>query len=353
MGKAEWLQYIISIPGLKALVIVVLYSIGAKIVDLILTKILNRLVKKTKYTYDDELLCFLHAPIIWTVFIIGCLHARLYIDLKEPWNEIILKSLQTILALVWWITSFKIATWAIQKSSEKIHRGEKFGQNIFFLLKNITKISLIALGIFFVLSLWKVNLTPLFASAGIAGIAVALAAKDTLANFFGGISIFADKSFKVGDYIILDSGERGEVVDIGIRSTKIKTRDDVMITIPNSILANAKITNESAPEPRFRLRVPVGVAYGSDLDQVEKLLLDLANSHPMVSKDPAPRVRIRKFSNSSIDLELLCWVRRPAEKGLALHDMLKSIYKLFNEKGIIIPFPQRDVHVYFKKGALK
>ena len=84
-----------------------------------------------------------------------------------------------------------------------------------------------------------------------------------MANFFGGISLFADQAYKVGDYIILDRGERGEVMDMGLRSTRIKTRDDVMITIPNAILANSKIINESAPVPRFRIRVPFGVAYGT------------------------------------------------------------------------------------------
>ena len=139
-------------------------------------------------------------------------------------------------------------------------------------------------GLFWVLAIWQINLTPLFASAGIAGIAVALAAKDTLANFFGGISLFMDNAYKVGEYIILESGERGEVVVIGIRSTRIKTRDDVIITIPNSIMANSKIINESAPIPRFRIRVPVGVAYCSNLEKVEEILLAVMNANENIEK---------------------------------------------------------------------
>jgi len=134
-------------------------------------------------------------------------------------------------------------------------------------------------------------------------------------------------------------------VEIGIRSTRIKTRDDILITIPNSILANTKIINESAPVPRFRIRVPVGVAYGSDVEEVEGVLLAVAAANVNVAPDPAPRVRMRRFGDSSVDFELLCWVEDPSLRGLEIHNLLKAVYKAFADKGITIPFPQRDVHL--------
>ena len=196
-----------------------------------------------------------------------------------------------------------------------------------------------------VLSIWKVNVTPLLASAGIAGVAVALAAKDTLANFFGGISIFIDKPYKIGDYVVLDRGERGEVVKIGIRSTRIKTRDDIMISIPNSIIANTKIINESAPVPNFQIRVPVSVAYGSDIDIVEQALTTIATENENVQSVPELRVRFRAFGDSSLNFELLCWTKEPAIRGKTIHELNKKIYNKFNEIGISIPFPQRTVHL--------
>ncbi|MBU4230091.1 MAG: mechanosensitive ion channel family protein, partial [Proteobacteria bacterium] len=217
--------------------------------------------------------------------------------------------------------------------------------DLFLLLKNVVRVIVIVSALIWLLSIWNVNLAPLFASAGIAGIAVALAAKDSLANFFGGISIFADKTFKVGDYIIIDDAQRGEVVEIGVRSTRIMTRDDVLITIPNSILANSKIVNESAPIPRFRIRVPVGVAYGSDLEKVEAVLLAVAAENPAVVKEPEARVRLRAFGSSSVDFELLCWVADPRLKGLEIHNLLKGIYAAFAAHAIAIPFPQQDVHI--------
>ena len=217
---------------------------------------------------------------------------------------------------------------------------------------NLVRLSLrvLTLAMLFVL-LWYaakyfgLSVTAVFASAGIAGLAIAVAARETLANFFGGISILLDRPFTTGNYIILDSGERGEVVDIGLRSTRILTRDEILICIPNSVITNVKIVNESAPAPRFRIRIKIGVAYGTDVEQVEEILMKLARENELAANNPAPRVRFRAFGDSSLDFELLCWARRPEEKGRLIHSLNKEIYNALNEAGICIPFPQRDVHL--------
>ena len=194
------------------------------------------------------------------------------------------------------------------------------------------------------------SVTAVFASAGIVGLAIAMAARETLANFFGGISLLLDKPFTTGNYIILDSGERGEVVDIGLRSTRILTRDEILICIPNSVITNVKIVNESAPEHRFRIRIKIGVAYGSDIEEVEEILMKLAMENALAVRDPVPRVRFRAFGDSSLDFELLCWARKPQEKGRLIHSLNKEIYHAFNDAGIVIPFPQRDVHLFNSSG---
>ena len=190
-----------------------------------------------------------------------------------------------------------------------------------------------------------ISFTAVFASAGIAGIAFALAARESLANFFGGISILMDRPFKTGDYILLESGERGVVVNVGMRSTRILTRDDILIAIPNSIITSTKIINESAPQPRFRVRIKIGVSYESDIGLVEKTLLAIAQSNPLVSPTPDPRVRFRSFGDSALDFELLCWAHRPQDKGRLIHGLNREIYTTFKAEGIEIPFPQRDVHL--------
>ena len=190
------------------------------------------------------------------------------------------------------------------------------------------------------------SLTAVFASAGIVGLGIALAARETLANLFGGVSIFLDRPFKTGDYIVLDSGERGQVVEVGLRSTRLMTRDDIQISIPNSLITNTKVINESAPRPLYRVRIKVGIAYGTDVDRVEEILLSIARQNNLVAVEPAPRVRFRQFGDSSLDFELLCWARKPEDRGRLVHGLNHQIYKAFDAAGIQIPFPQREVHLH-------
>lgn len=191
-----------------------------------------------------------------------------------------------------------------------------------------------------------IPVTAIFASAGIAGVAVALAARETLANFFGGVSIFMDRPFRAGDYVVLESGERGEVKAVGMRSTRLLTRDDIMITIPNSVITNGKVVNQSMPYPSFRVRIKIGVAYGSDISQVESILMRLAEENPLALDSPEPRVRFRTFGESSLNFELLCWAARPHDRGRLIHGLNKEIYRTFNDVGIVMPFPQRDVYLH-------
>lgn len=330
---------------LQRLVIITIYALLAKAVDLFLDRVLSKTALKTKIRFDDKLIKYLHAPICWTVFGFGVLHALSVSPLSDPWQAILPQVTKSVLLILWLVALIRTFNWMVEEYMAGAHEKGKIGKDLFMLLKNLLRVVVIIAGLLWLLSIWRISLTPLFASAGIAGIAVALAAKDTLANFFGGISIFMDNTYKVGEYIILDTGERGEVVEIGIRSTRIKTRDDVIVTIPNSIIANSKIINESAPIPRFRIRVPVGVAYGSDLAKVEEVLLAVADANSNIEKFPEPRVRLRAFADSSLNFELLCWVKDPRDKGLQVHHLLKAAYKAFEEQSITIPFPQRDIHV--------
>ena len=178
------------------------------------------------------------------------------------------------------------------------------------------------------------------------GIAVGFAAKDTLANLFSGVFIVADAPYKLGDYIILDSGERGMVTHVGLRSTRLLTRDDIEITVPNSVMGSAKIINESGgPYTKMRVRVKVGVAYGCDVDHVCETLLAVCEEHEGLCKDPAPRVRMRGFGDSSLDFELLAWIEQPVDRGRTAHELYMETYKKFAAENIEIPFPQRDLHI--------
>ena len=192
----------------------------------------------------------------------------------------------------------------------------------------------------------RINPIGWLASAGIVGIAVGFAAKDSLANLFSGFFIVADAPYKIGDYINLDTGERGKVSAIGLRSTRLLTRDDVEITIPNGVIASAKIINESGgPSSKMRIRIVVGVAYGSDVDLVAELLMQVGTGHSEVCQQPTPRVRLRGFGASSLDFNLMCWIEQPQDRGRISHELNVLIYKLFAEHNIEIPYTKQDIHI--------
>jgi len=342
---SEQLSFFNNQPRLEPLLIIIVYALLAKLTDLFLDRVVRRLAEKTSIRHDDQILAIIHRPICWSVFLVGLLHALVKADPPVPWQTVLPALVKTGMLILWLVAAVRVFNLFVEEAMLRLAGTGKIGNDILLLLKNLIRVVLVLLGAFWALAIWQVNLTPLFASAGIAGIAVALAAKDTLANFFGGISIFADKTFKAGDYIILEGGQRGEVVEVGIRSTRITTRDDALITIPNSIIAGSKIINESAPIPRYRIRIPVGIAYDSDLEMVEDILLAVLRANPMVLPEPEPRVRYRAFADSAIELELLLWVEDPRLKGLETHRLIKAIHKAFAEKGIVIPFPQRDIHL--------
>ncbi len=196
---------------------------------------------------------------------------------------------------------------------------------------------------------WGVDMTALLASLGIIGVALSFAAKDTIANFLSGIFIMADQPYQVGDFIDLESGERGEVVDIGIRSTRILTMDDVEIIIPNSIMGNTPVVNESGgPSRKTRIDVDIHVAYGSDVHMVKKILILVAEDYSYVVNDPFPIARFVEFAESGMAFKLLCWIEEASERGQAIDELNTQIYDNLNKYGIEIPYQKHDI--YIKEG---
>jgi MscS family membrane protein len=339
-----------SSPYVIAGLAMIAFVVIAKIADLFVDKVMRRFTQFTSTDIDDRIIDIIHRPVFFTIIILGMTSPLSYLELalnKEFFGNGVF---YTFLTLIWAVTVVRISKTVIAHSIEKFGDTTGLRNDIVPLVENVLKTAVGVAALMVILSLWNVDITPLIASAGIVGAAVAFASKDTIANFFGGISVFIDRPFCIGDYIVLDKGERGEVVAIGVRSTRIKTRDDIQITIPNSIIANTKIINESAPVPKFRVRIPLSVAYGTDIDQVERILLGITKENENVISDPLPRVRFREFGECSLNFELLCWASEPAVRGLMVHQLNSAIYKKFNETGIKIPFPQRDVYMHHIQG---
>lgn len=331
---------------LQALLIILVFYGLARIIDMIITRVLGKWIVKTSYTLDDQVLDIFHRPVFVSILLFGLSLAAERLVLTETIHFFISSGLKTIAIFLWAGACLQFMRLLLTLVCKDDSRFKMIQDRTLPLFNNLLMIVIVALSVYFIFLAWNIDVTAWMASAGILGLAISFAAKDTLANLFSGVFIVADAPYKLGDYIVLDSGERGEVTHIGIRSTRLLTRDDVEITVPNSIMGNVKITNEAGgPHEKYRIRVAVGVAYGSDIDKVHGVLVDVALANPEVCRHPEPRVRFRAFGDSSLDHELLCWVEKPMLRGKMIHLLNTAIYKRFLAENIEIPFPQRDIHI--------
>ena len=307
-----------GLPGFfQALVLVVLSIVCAKLADWILSSYVSRLAGKTETTIDDEFVELMHRPVFLLVLFLGLGMAAEQAGLPENglWaTKAILKTLGIIVLVLFLIRASRLILDALSRNQDRFHLVQSRTLPLFY---NVSLLVIIGAAVYFLFISWKIDPTAWLASAGIIGLALSFAAKDSLANLFAGAFILADAPYKIGDFVLLDTGERGRVTHIGLRSTRMLTRDDVEITIPNAVMGNSKITNESGgPYEKERIRVKVGVAYGTDVDRVEELLISIAVSHPEIMREPEPRVRFRAFGESSLDFELLGWIQEPVLRGI-------------------------------------
>ena len=345
-GIDPFIGFVAGYPLLQSLIILLLTVVVAKLLTTILTRVIGHLTTHTLFLWDDQIVALLKQPLFWSVLFIGLLTAMLPLNLSATSTDIIQSVLATFMILFWSVFLVRISRLALKGMSQHRHAQSLVRPQTQPLFENLGFIVILLLAIYFVFRAWNIDMTAWLASAGIVGIAIGFAAKDTLANLFSGVFILADAPYKLGDYVVLDSGERGKVTAIGLRSTRLLTRDDVEITIPNAIMGNTRITNESGgPYEKFRIRARVGVAYGSDIDQVKAILLDIATHEPQVCQAPEPRVRFRTFGASSLDIDLLCWVDTPEVRGRVLDILNTAIYKRFKQEGVEIPYSKQDVYI--------
>ena len=331
---------------LLAFLYVVFSFVAAFIIDRIFISIFRTLVRKSKSDLDDRIVEAIHKPLYYSILFFGFSVAVKLLDLPEVLVFSFVGILKSIIVILWSFALFKSFIILIEWSSNK-RRGFSFIQTKTIpLFENLGKIILFLLSVYFIMVTWDIDVTAWVASAGVLSAVLAFAAKDTLGNLFAGIFIMADSPYKEGDYINLDTGERGYVRHIGTRSTRILTRDDIEITIPNSVIATSKIVNESGgPHEKERIRITLDVAYGTDIAKVKKIMYNIANSANNVCEKPAPRVRFRQFGESGLNLQLLCWIEKPEKRGLVVDELSVQIYNEFNNNNINIPFPQRTVHI--------
>ncbi len=337
-------------PWVQGGAVFLITFVFASLISWLIYKILKLLTNRTQTYLDDRLLKIARPPIYYSLVITGFSTAFKIMPLSDGLTNNLIFALKTIGVIVWMVALIRTSKVILQQLAWR-KKGKKGKARLVQpqtlpLFDNLSKILIVAIAVYIMFQIWGIDMTAWAASAGIVGLAVSFAAKDTLANLFSGVFILADSPYKIGDYVVLEDSQRGKVTHIGLRSTRLVTRDDVEVTVPNSIMGNSKVTNQSGgPNPKFRIRVKVGVAYGTDIDQVRKILMDIALNESLVTKSPEPRIRLRAFGASSLDFELLCWIEDPELRGRTLDKLNVEVYHKFNEHAIEIPYSKQDLYI--------
>lgn len=307
--------------------------------------LLKRWAAKTETALDDLLLSVIRGPSISWAIALG-LYVGIGTSVLPP--RIISVSFSILHALVILSFTFVAANVASHALRYAAQRAEL---PVAGLTHVVVKGVVITLGVLILLGTLGVSIAPILTALGVGGLALALALQDTLSNLFAGIHILMEKSIRVGDVVKLESGEEGAVSDIGWRTTRIRLQPNTMVIIPNNKLAQARIVNYSLPDKSMALPIPVSVGYDSDLDLVQRLLLEEATRDvtliPGLLAAPAPLVRfIPGFGQSSLDLTLIVSVREFADQPLVQHELRLRILTRFRTDGIDIPYPSRTVYVH-------
>jgi|GEM_PF-1978435 len=209
----------------------------------------------------------------------------------------------------------------------------------------------ITIAIVTALSILGLETEDLALVVGALSLGIGFGLQNVINNFVSGLILLFERPVKIGDWIILDSGVEGHIKRIRIRSTELETLQRASVIIPNSDLISKSITNWTLRDPIGRIDIAVGVAYGSDTQKVKQALLDVAAKHSGVRKSPMPRVLFREFGDSSLNLELRCFVKNIDEKMFTASDLHFAVDEAFRANNIEIPFPQRDLHI--KSGSLE
>ncbi|RQG87816.1 mechanosensitive ion channel family protein [Natrarchaeobius halalkaliphilus] len=288
-------------------------------------------------TFGRAVFAEIHSPVAISIAFLGVYLSLLVLDLVDS-TPIIVGLIATGLVLLWARASIRIGRRWIEflQDGETTHEFAPMFGNLWTILVAVGAVLLL-------ISIWDLEVTPFLASAGLLGIVLGFAAQDAIGNLIGGVALYFDNTYKLGDVIRVDDDMRGTVTDVGIRSTTVLTEDNLLVTVPNAMLNSTQVVNESAPQRHMRLRIPITTAYGTDHELVEELALEVCETCPLVRQSPSPKLLFLEFGDSALVFELRVYINHPLVEKRAIDQINRGVYESFDRAGITIPFPQREL----------
>jgi small-conductance mechanosensitive channel len=331
---------------LKPVIIFVIFLGAGYIVRIVLDVYVKRITQKTKTQVDDIILRAIRIPILLAFLLGGLGMAIRYIPALPP-------DIAQYTSLTFQILIAVVICYSITKMISGLlfyYATRRPGWKTITPTVNIViKFFMAFIVLMAILHILGVSIAAPLAALGVGGLVIGLALQSTLSDFLAGIYLMADRPVRVGDYIRLESGEEGYVVDVGWRSTKVRELSNNYIVVPNSKLASSQVKNFYLPAQEMSCLVDVGVHYGSDLEKVERVTIEVAKE--ILQKvqggvvEFQPFIRYNKFDDFSINFTVILRVKEYVDKHLITHEFMKALHKRYNKEGIVIPFPIRTVYM--------
>lgn len=342
--------------GISMLIVAATAVIARPVVNFIIRRLFKRLAARSETTLDDTLIQVMDGPLYWLLMILAFnfgLERLPFIqsDLRFQLNHLYF-ILYLILALVTiWRLIVGLTTWygnEIAPASET-----RVDQQMVPFIRRVMLAIVVITAAITLLDHFGVDPSGLVATLGIGSLAIALAAQESLADMISSFMIILDRPFRVGDRIgITELDTWGDVVDIGLRSTRILTLDHRMIIVPNSIIGKNMVINYSYPNPQIRNFIEVGVAYGVDLEYVRGVIIDAVKKVEGVAGERPVEPLLTTFADSALVFNVRYWVNSYVDTPRMYDRVNTAIYKALVTANVPIPFPQRDVHHFVDDDTL-
>ncbi|OGR56685.1 MAG: hypothetical protein A3I11_02895 [Elusimicrobia bacterium RIFCSPLOWO2_02_FULL_39_32] len=331
-------------PWLKFILILIGFTAGGWIIGKIFLHKMAKLFEKTENRIDDLIFHSIRRHIPLWFFLAGTTIGSQVITLHLQLSQILVKG---VIILFFTSISFVIANFLT--GAVRIYANQlALKLPTTSLSENLVRVLVFGIGILLILSNLGISITPILTALGVGSLAVALALQETLANLFAGVHIIVNRQIRVGDYIRLESGQEGYVIDVGLRTTRVRELPNNIILIPNSKLSQTIVTNYYLPEKEMSVVFQVGVDYGSDLKKVESVTIEVAKEVLKTVQGGVaafePFIRYHTFGDSSINFSVILRVKEFTDRYLISHEFVKKLQVRYKEEGITIPFPQRVLH---------
>jgi MscS family membrane protein len=341
-GEVGWASFFIATAVLISLFI-----------RLILERIRIRFVHRTTTNLDNLLLNAVAPPARFVVLVWGVdLATRQITTLTERWSTEIEHIFFAAYVVTVYVLLYRLIDAFTQWYGDEVapRTATDLDTRFLLLFRRIAFLIITISLIIILLDQFGVEVSGLVATLGIGSLAIALAAQATLGDMFAGFTIMLDQPYRIGDRIeIRDIDTWGDVVDIGLRTTRVLTRDNRMVSVPNSVIGKGLVVNYSHPSTKYRVETEVGVAYGTDIELARYVMIEAIRQQEWVMQDERIEALFLKFGDSALEFRVRCWIEHFVETRRVVDKMNTALYQALNEAGIVIPFPQRDVHLYRTK----